>query len=336
VNVFDNNDGQPGTVQVRDELKSGQLVVFAQAELEFPASFFLTLGASSNFIKYDFLAKELSPQVTQHRRFDPVFSPRIALLKKVGSTISIYAGVSKGFSPPSLAEVRPSAGTYNNSLRPEDGLSFDVGVRGELFERKLAYDITAYDFTLDETIVIQRTDDGAEYFVNAGQTSQRGLEAKVSWSRQLVGGLISSIKVWGSYAYNHYRFSEYIQDDIDYSGKRLTGVAPTTAVAGLDLAIRKLYINVTSSFTDAIPLNDGNTEYADSYVLMGTRVGYKGNVSKRIPFEVFAGVDNALDKTYSLGNDLNAIGGRYYNAAAGQNFFAGIKLHPTWSKSGKE
>jgi iron complex outermembrane recepter protein len=33
-----------------------------------------------------------------------------------------------------------------------------------------------------------------------------------------------------------------------------------------------------------------------------------------------------LDETYSLGNDLNAFGGRFFNAAAPRNFFAGMKL----------
>ncbi len=30
---------------------------------------------------------------------------------------------------------------------------------------------------------------------------------------------------------------------------------------------------------------------------------------------VFAGADNLLNQSYSLGNDLNAVGNRYYNLA---------------------
>jgi iron complex outermembrane receptor protein len=41
---------------------------------------------------------------------------------------------------------------------------------------------------------------------------------------------------------------------------------------------------------------------------------------------VFAGIDNALDETYSLGNDLNAIGGRYYNAASPRNYYIGLNF----------
>ncbi|MEQ9413093.1 MAG: hypothetical protein RIF39_04650 [Cyclobacteriaceae bacterium] len=45
-----------------------------------------------------------------------------------------------------------------------------------------------------------------------------------------------------------------------------------------------------------------------------------------IPINFFAGGDNLLDKTYSLGNDLNAFGGRYFNAAAGRNYYAGLQF----------
>jgi len=42
--------------------------------------------------------------------------------------------------------------------------------------------------------------------------------------------------------------------------------------------------------------------------------------------DVFAGVDNLFDVTYSLGNDINATGGRYYNAAPARNYFGGASF----------
>jgi iron complex outermembrane receptor protein len=41
---------------------------------------------------------------------------------------------------------------------------------------------------------------------------------------------------------------------------------------------------------------------------------------------LFAGIENAFDVTYSLGNDINAAGGRYYNAAPGRNYYGGVSL----------
>lgn len=332
VMVYNNDSGSPGTtIQSNDELTSQQFLLFAQADINLPKDFNITLGGSTNFLRYDFLS-QLPPPTEQQRKFDPVFSPRIALLKKITSSFSVYANVSKGFSPPSLAEVRPSAGTYNNSLNPERGISFEAGARGNLFKEQLVFDVNAYDFQLDETIVIQRTADGAEYFINAGKTSQRGIEAQLSWLPNLNSKLISSFRLWSSYTYNHYRFEDYVQDGNDYSGNRLTGVAPTIVLFGADVMLWKVYFNVTANYTDAIPLNDANTEYASEYFLLGGRLGYRTKLWTSMPFDIFAGVDNALDKTYSLGNDLNAVGGRYYNAAADRNYFIGLSINPQFKK----
>jgi iron complex outermembrane receptor protein len=326
LDVYDNNFGEPGAAQAKDELKSRQLLLFLQADIDLPKDFYVTIGGSASFLKYDFAQVLFWPESEQHRNFDPEFSPRIALLKKLSNTISVYGSVSKGFSPPSLAEVRPSAGTYNNSLNPERGISYELGLRGGLWKQQLLFDVNAYDFELDETIVIQRTSSGAEYFVNAGNTSQKGLEARVTWAPTMNSSLLSALKIWTSYTYNHYRFEEYIQDGNDYSGNRLTGVAPTIALLGIDMTFQKVYLNITTNYTDAIPLNDANTEYSDYYLLLGGRLGYRTTLKNVLPFEVFAGIDNALDETYSLGNDLNAIGGRYYNAASPRNYYIGLNF----------
>ena len=332
--VFSNVDGKPGSLESDDELKSRQLLAFGQIELDLPQDIFVTAGLSSNFLRYNFLAKLASPAMNQRRKFDPVLSPRIAALKKLGRLASVYGSVSRGFSPPSLAEVRPSAGTYNNSLDPERGMSYELGVKGNILNQ-LTYDITTYSFQLDKTIVIQRNDDGAEYFINAGRTSQRGLEAKISWMPVIETAAGASLKIWGSYTYSHYRFRDYVNDAVDYSGKRITGVAPTVAVVGLDFSLWKFYVNITGNYTDATPLNDANSEYASEYYLLGSRLGFKSTMGNSGTLEVFTGIDNATNQTYSLGNDLNAIGGRYYNAAAGRNYFAGVSFKPVFAPKRK-
>ena len=48
---------------------------------------------------------------------------------------------------------------------------------------------------------------------------------------------------------------------------------------------------------------------------------------RKLSLNFFAGVDNALNAKYSLGNDINAAGGRYYNAAATANYFIGLSVN---------
>ena len=327
VEVYGNNQGAPtSTIQSIDTLTSRAVLGFAQVELDLPHQFYLTLGGSSNFLKYHF-ERSAPAVVIQDRKFDSQFSPRIALLKKINPSLSVYSSVSYGFSPPTFAEVRPSTGNFNNDLNPEHGISYELGVKGSALQR-LTYDVTAYNFQLSETIVIQRTPDGAEYFINAGETSQKGLEAKISWEPYLKNNrVLSSFRLWSSYSLNNYHFNDYVNDSKDYSGNLLTGVAPNVAVAGIDIILwQKFYINTTFNYVDHIPLNDANSEFASEYVLLGTRAGYKFLIKHKLPLEFFGGVDNLLDKRYSLGNDLNAIGGRYYNVATGRNFYFGIRI----------
>ena len=328
IRVSDNLDGGPGAIQLDDDLRSRQLLLFAQTELELPESFFVTFGLSYNKLSYDFLARTSQPPVSQKRRFAAEFSPRLAVLKKFGNALSVYGSVSRGFSPPSLAEVRPSTNAYNNSLNPETGVNIEGGLRGAIVGDRLMFDAAVFDFRLDETIVIQRADDGADYFVNAGKTSQRGIEARLNWSERMPEKRLSAYNVWISYAYSHFRFADYVQDGVNYSGNRLTGIAPTVATFGADATLWKFYANATVGYVDAIPLNDANADYADEYVLVGGRVGFKTTIGALLPLELFFGIDNAFDATYSLGNDLNAIGGRYYNAAPGRNYYAGLTLRP--------
>ena len=54
LDVYNNNAGEPGPVQTMDELKSRQLLLFLQADIDLPKDFYLTVGGSANFLKYDF------------------------------------------------------------------------------------------------------------------------------------------------------------------------------------------------------------------------------------------------------------------------------------------
>lgn len=327
IDVFDNDGvGNPAAVQVRDEVTSKAGLLFAQGDLELPGRFYVTVGASVNFLTYQFLRIEPAPQVEQERTFDAVFSPRLAALKKFSDAVSLFASYSDGFSPPSLAEVRPSTNTFSNTLKAESGNNLETGLRGRLLNRKLGYDVVVYTFKLRNTIVVQRNEDGADYFVNAGKTSQRGIEALVSYDLVNEGNLLSLFKLWASYAYQHYRFTEYVVVDENFSGNKLTGVAPTIFSGGADIGLHERFtLNLTANYVDHIPLNDANTAFTQPYLLLGARAGWNTLLQQRHRLEVFAGIDNALDETYSLGNDLNAFGGRYYNAAMPRNYYAGIR-----------
>lgn len=330
ISVYDNLQGITGNVQYADEITTTTYLAFVQSEFFLPANFFLTIGASVNKLKIDFTRLSTNPVTEGERNFDLVFSPRFALLKKINDHFSAYASYSLGYSPPTIQELYPSTGSFDNNLNSEKGSNTELGLKGRFLSDRLETDFTVYHFNLDNTIVIRRTADNAEYFVNAGKTTQQGIESKVAWNQPLADAFIDLVKIWAAYTMNNYTFDDYFKDNVELSGKNLTGIAPHIFVAGLDVhSSVGIYTNITFTYTDEIPLNDENTAYANGYKLLGGRIGYH-HESRHFGLDVFSGIDNALDATYSLGNDLNAVGGRYFNAAAGRNYYAGFKTSWTF------
>lgn len=328
--VYGNVGGVYTTLQEDDLLTSSNGLIFLQSETDLPHNFFLTTGVSLNMLRYGFTRKFPSPSIDQTRNFSPSLFPRIGLAKKFSNGYSLHGSISQGFSPPSLAEVRPSTGAYNNTLNAEIGLNTEIGIRGQIF-RKATFDLVAYNFQLNDAIVIQRNNDGAEYFVNAGKTSQQGIELSFTYEKINLWKKIISADYFLSYTGQYYFFKNYIQDGNDYSNNKITGVAPNTLSAGLDINIKKhFYINTTANYYDHIPLNDANTVYSPYFWLITAKAGYR-HLGK-LPVEAFFFIDNLLNEKYSLGNDLNAIGARYYNAASGINFSIGIELKPTFKR----
>jgi iron complex outermembrane recepter protein len=324
IRVFENNSGNRGQLSIHDVLWSRQILLFSQVEFDFHSGFFVTGGISENWLNYTFLRK-FPDNSEEQKSFSPVLVPRVAVLKKIGEKFSIHGSISRGFSPPTLAEVRPSTNVFNNQLQPETGTNYELGFRS--FRRKINAELTGYFLRINETIILQRVENGAEYFINAGATNQKGIELTIS------GQPLKIIKVWGSFSYNHYRFRSYLkfdevlQKEVNYSGNELTGIAPFVSVTGMDVFLPVgLYTNITYSYTGRIPLNDANDEFANDYFLLNARMGYRRKFAEKFSLDMFLSIDNTFNEKYSLGNDLNARGRRYYNAAAVRNYSAGIKL----------
>ena len=327
---YSNLDGQPDTLNFDDELRARQAIFFANATLDLPYQSTLTVGLSHNRLHYDIyrlvdVALGSSYRVT--KTFDPVWIPRIGLTKSITNQIAAHASVSYGFSPPALEEVRTNEGSINVGLEPERGVNYEVGLRGNL-SPVLNIDLTTFFFRLDETIVQQQSERGTTLFTNTGNTNQQGLELSTTWfAVDRSAGWLRQLQFQAAYTYHYFKFNDYVKEGDDFSGNRLTGVAPHILVlTGQANTSFGGFARVTYNYTSPIPLDDANTVYADRYHLVQAKLGYRGRLADQLGFEIFAGVDNALNQKYSLGNDLNAFGNRYYQPSAPRNYYGGIKL----------
>jgi iron complex outermembrane receptor protein len=326
---FGNVNGTADTVRFADKLRATQGFLFQQAEWDFAEKFIFTLGLSENFSSFE-IERQIDatggPTGAQTRTFDPIVVPRVALNYGFNSFSSIYASLSSGFSPPTIDEVRTNEGSLNLDLEAEKGVNYELGYR--LGKEKFNVDLVAYYFKLDQTITTFTNGQGVVLFQNAGATDQKGIEAALDYSFVRNGaGFIQDLSLGTAYTGQFFTFKDYQKGENDFSGNELTGVPETTLVTRLDLRTKiGVYMNLTHQYVSELPLNDANTVYQDAYNLVNMRFGWAKSFAGKWELEAFAGADNLLDESYSLGNDLNPFGGRFYQPAPTRNWYGGLKV----------
>ena len=325
---FGNNKGTPDTLQLDDRVKANQWSIYTQIEQLYFEKLHVSAGISFNQqqFKYQRISDPLA--ITQTKSTHIIPAPRFSALYDLNHSIALYGIIAYGFSPPSLAEVRPSDGNYYGELAPEKGWNWELGLKGFLLHNQLKFDLAYYHFTLQDAIVKRNNALGAEYFVNAGSALQQGFEASVHETMMHQSkGFLTNALIWSSYSFQPFHFVNYQQGSVSYAGNALTGVSRYIWVTGMDLTFKnKFTFHGSINAVARIPLTDANDAYADPYQLLQFKCDYLLQV-KHWNTLCFIGIDNALNQLYSLGNDINAAGKRYYNPAAERNIFAGIQFH---------
>ncbi len=330
---FENDYGKPGSLNFDDELTANQFLVFARMEYLFADSSFVTVGVSRNFLEYDINRLVDVAQDTAYRvlkSFDPVWIPRIGY-SRAGRFFDWHASVSLGYSPPTIEDVRTNEGSINLGLKPEIGFNYEAGIRSRLWRDRISVDLTGYYFNLNNTIVQQSSPRGTVVFENSGSTDQFGVETvvQVVWGRGRAQEPLWHLVM--SHALHLFYFDEYSKfsdgELNDFSGNQLTGVPQNSFSGSIRWSPRgPFYVHGMVQAVGEIPLDDANTVYSNSYNDVSIKVGYRFSLSQKATVELFAGVRNALNQKYSLGNDLNAFGGRYYQPAAPRNYYIGGKV----------
>lgn len=321
--VFKNRGGEADTLQTMDDIPTRQSLLFFQVSFE-KKGWELTAGTSLNYLDIKFTRSFPQPLPQQERSFSAQLAPRFSLARHL-KTITVYGAVAKGFSPPTTAELLPSGSAVNLSLNAEEGVNYELGFRGAL--KDLSFDVNAFFFRLQNTIVQRRDAGGGDFYFNSGSTSQEGVETVIHYPFLKNISASKQSRFWLSHAWHRFRYKDFKQLNNDYSGHRLPGTPPHTVAAGFDVnTTGGLLAMVSYCFNDRLPLNDANTEYAGAYHLLSARLGFEKPVGNHNKIKLVAGAENLLNQKYSLGNDLNAANGRYYNAAAGRNFYASLLI----------
>ncbi|WP_346236585.1 TonB-dependent receptor family protein [Niabella insulamsoli] len=325
--VRGNRGGAPDTLQTDDRANTLLYSFFAQATISQSSKWYYTAGLGYNKSRLQFRRLNAVPEVQQPFSFSNETAPRFSVMRKIANDFSLLASVAKGFSPPTVADLLPSTGVINTSLRAESGWNYELTAKKYVLKNQLFVEATGFYFDLKDALVQLRDEAGADYFVNAGRNLQKGLELTASYTWQprvqkwLTYGLVK-----GGYALSDFKYKTYESASGDFSGNRLPGIPKHALSLVLDLIFdRGFYANSSYYGASSIFLNDANAVSAKPYHVWTAKLGYDLRL-ERIRLNFYLGADNLLNENYSLGNDINAFGGRFYNAAPRRNYFAGAVI----------
>ncbi|WP_051293289.1 TonB-dependent receptor [Olivibacter sitiensis] len=328
---YDNEGGIQAAEQAGDAIKNNTYFYFLSSQLTWRQRLNVEGAVSLNY--YGYAYRGLFPFAEEDYstvRFTPNWMPRLAASLLVTPYFSWRASISKGYSPATTAEVRSSDNIINTALRPEIGWNYETGWRWLHPRGTFQSDVSVYYYKMTDAIVRRLRESGAEYFVNAGGTKQWGMEAalKSVLLRRPNAKSLQLLQINNNVTASFFHFSDYISGDNDFSGNRLTGVPVTALVNNMNAQFGKgISLFVQHEYASNIPLNDASNIYAAPYNLLQAKLSWQKAWTKKMSITLYTGVDNILDQTYSLGNDINAFGQRYFNAAMPRNYYIGLRLN---------
>ena len=334
-NLYEENNGNGSLEGNRfsdQEQDRKYLNLFAQLSLQLTAKLKADLGLNYNHSRYilDDYLNESNVDNSGVYTYPRIFLPQAGLSYEAASDKFIYASISRGFSLPTVAETLTPEGAINLEIKPEIGFNYELGLKAQWLDKRLYTELALYTVQVNDLLVAERVGNDQYVGRNAGATDHNGVELLLNYRTSFSANW--SLQPYGSLALNDYSFDQFVDNDEDYSGNDLTGVADQVINLGLDVAFKNCFkFNINYRHTGSIPLNDANTLYSDAYDLVNLRTDYSFTLFSNLKTQVFAGINNVFDTAYAAQILPNATGfggaaPRYYYPGEPINFYAGLNF----------
>ncbi len=250
-------------------------------------------------------------------------SPKLGLLWEITPEAQAFANLSRSFEPPSFGEMTATAGGGPGlvALDAQTATTLEIGTRGR--EGRFHWDLAYYHSWLDNELLEYEVLPGRTQTVNAGRTIHQGIEAalEVDLLRDLLPGdrlLLRQVYLW-----NDFRFD----DDREFGNNALPGIPrhfyrgelvyehPSGFFAGPNIEWSPRKYNVDSA----------ETLFADPYVLLGFRLGYRSTRG----FSFFLEAKNLTNKRYAATTGVisraTAFNQAQFLPGDGRGFYCGVE-----------
>lgn len=310
--------------------------LFVQTDLDY-ANWSISAGINLNQYrrKYEDLLQGPSENTTTYQ-YPAILSPRISLGYAYRPKQLVYATLSHGFAPPSLAETLDADGKVNPDIQAEKSWNTEFGIRGQTFGNRFFYDLSLYRMQVQDLLVAERIGENAWIGKNAGESLHHGLEAEIHWvlAQQLVSRYFKwqEIALRANYSYHHFRFTDFIDRDQDFSGNKIPGIPEQVIYASLYAALSNgLHAQTGLRFVGPMTMNDANSRFTDTYHVADASLGYQRYLSNRWNIKISFRVNNLFNAHYASMILVNApsfgnTSPRYYYPGLPRHYSFGLRI----------
>lgn len=303
---------------------------------------FLLLTARYDRVVYD-LNNEIAQYLTGYRVFNAV-TPKLALNYKITPHIAVYSSFGKSFDSPAKNELESldPATLYNQDLKGEESISFELGLKGNVIKQeapvfnKALFEVTFFNLYINNEIVPFEVY-GDVFFRNAASTRRTGLEAGTEIK------LFDDFELTVSYTFSEFNYRTYsaktieidttgnIMEDVkDFSGNIVPSVPVNNLYAALSYSREILrnfngFARLSYRGVSGMWVDDANTAKTDAYNLVNSLLGFEIRAGN---FNLLAsgGLNNIFDVIYVGFTNTNSADRRFYEAGAPRNWFFNLNL----------
>ena len=265
------------------------------------------------------------------------WNPKAGLIYEIDDKDQVFANFSGSWQPPSFDNMVEFEKGLNSSvvytpLQPQRARTLELGTRGERghFEWELSLYRTWLRNELLELNDAQGNEIGA---VNVGRSYHQGIEAGLDI--ELLSSVFPQEK--NDETRDRLTFSQtYTLNDFHFDGDPVSG---NNRIAGVPIHFYEaelIYETATGFYAGATlqwnvtryPVDHANTLFADSYALLGFKVGYRPTKG----FSIFLEAKNLTDRRFASAVDpiadaRTASSPQIFHPGDGQAFYSGV----SWS-----
>jgi iron complex outermembrane receptor protein len=217
--------------------------------------------------------------------------PRIVLDHHLGEDTMVYASASVGYKSGGFNVLVPAAGSFE----PEEMLSYELGIKGSLMNRRLVYDAAVFHYSYDELQV--QIVDVVSITRNAAEATGYGFESSVRF-KATDRLTVASTLAWLEAEYDKF----VVSGAEDFTGNQLARSPELSASLNFDYQLpigetHLLNLSLTAVYTD------------DQYILASNRPESLQESYTTVDLEATLA---ASDDTYFVSLFLNNLGDEEY------------------------